>query len=196
MDANSEDVIRERFGETGALVPPEPDAPAANVFRVRAGDGKLYYAYEFPHPSVAASVVLYDQKKDAFLLIRRSTTPYFGYYAFPGGFLDVGREEIEDAAVRELSEEAGVHISRDILQLIDVRSHPQRDPRDHIFDVAYYASAAGIEAAAGDEVSAFRWASAEEIDNLQLAFDHDLLWKRVKARFIDKNFIDKNKAGP
>ena len=180
----SEKALHEKYGATGDLVPPERDAPDANVFRVRARDGKLYYAYEFPHPSVAASVVLYDEQKDAFLLIKRSTSPYFGYYAFPGGFIDVGREEIEDAAVRELSEEAGVHISRDVLQLIDVRSSPERDPRDHIFDIAYYACVSGVAARVGEEVSAFVWAGADEIDTLQLAFDHAVLWERVKARFL------------
>ena len=185
-DGQFNEQLIEKYGETARLMPPTPGDPAANVFRVAAKDGKLYYAYEFPHPSVAASVVLYDAARGAYLLIKRSTHPFFGYYAFPGGFINVGREEIEDAAVRELYEEAGVKISRDILQLIDVRSSPDRDPRDHIFDIAYYAEVRHAEAQVGEEISALGWFRADEIDNLQLAFDHQHLWKRVKARFIDK----------
>ncbi len=186
MSDQREEKIYEKYGTTGKLVPPAPGEPKANVFRVEAKDGKLYYAYEFPHPSVAASVVLYDLSRQAFLLIKRSTHPFWGYYAFPGGFIDVGREEIEDAAVRELHEEADVKISRDILQLIDVRSSPDRDPRDHIFDIAYYAEVQHAEARVGEEVSDLAWLQAEEIDKVDLAFDHKMLWERVKTRFINK----------
>ncbi len=186
MSEQPGDQIHEKYGETARLVPPAPGEPRANVFRVEAKDGKLYYAYEFPHPSVAASVVLFDRSRQAYLLIERSTHPFFGYFAFPGGFINVGQEEIEDAAVRELWEEAGAEISRDMLQLIDVRSSPDRDPRDHIFDIAYYAEVQDVEASVGEEVSALAWFRAEEIDKLQLAFDHKLLWERVKARFVNK----------
>lgn len=193
MAKQPEEQIWEKYGETARLLPPAPGEPRANVFRVQAKDGKLYYAYEFPHPSVAASVVLFDVSRRAYLLIKRSTNPFFGYYAFPGGFIDVGKEEIEDAAVRELYEEAGVVLSRNRLQLIDVRSSPDRDPRDHIFDIAYYAEVEDAEAKVGEEVSALEWLPAEEIDKIQLAFDHQELWEQVKARFVDKKTPGENK---
>ena len=180
----SRDPFVEEFGTQGEILPPLPDAAGGNAFRVKAGNGKVYYAYEFPHPSVAATVVLFDKAKSAFLLVKRSTHPFFGYYAFPGGFLEVGKEEIEDAAVRELSEEAGVNLHRDLLELVDVRSHPQRDPRDHIFDIAFFAKAENIDAYAGDEVSDYVWATLEEVDTMQLAFDHAELWANVKDRYF------------
>ena len=184
MSADQDDPFESAFGTLAEVLRPLPDAPGGNAFRIRAKNGKIYYAYEFPHPSVAASVVLYDLNKGAFLLIKRSTDPFNGYMAFPGGFLEVGKEEIEQAAVRELFEEAGVRLNPEDLKLIDVRSNPDRDPRDHIFDIAYYAEARDVQAHVGEEISAFAWATPSEIDAMQLAFDHDMLWKRVKEKFL------------
>lgn len=184
MKAERKDNMAKVFGESGKILPPAPDAPVANLFMVEAANGKHYYAYEFPHPSVAATVVLFNTSKNSFLLVKREFNPYKGCFAFPGGFLDVGKEEIEDAAVRELREETGIVLDRSVLQLIDVRSHPKRDPRDHIFDIAYFATVDHAEAIAGDEVSAYKWAHQDEIDGLALAFDHDVLWSRVKSRFL------------
>ncbi|MFK7846958.1 MAG: NUDIX domain-containing protein [Rhodothermales bacterium] len=186
MSEKKEKEFREEFGASAEIRPPYPDAAGGNVFMAKARNGKSYYAYEFPHPSVAATVVVYDTARDAFLLIKRSTHPFFAHYAFPGGFLEVGKEEIEDAAIRELREEAGVLLDRKDLQLIDVRSHPKRDPRDHIFDIAYFATSENVQAQVGEEVSAFVWASKEEIDAMQLAFDHDELWANVKSKYIEK----------
>lgn len=184
MDAARQDNLNKTFGDTGRILPPAAGAPDANLFMVEAANGKQYYAYEFPHPSVAATVVLFDKSRGALLLIQRDINPFKGSFAFPGGFIEVGKEEIEDAAVRELFEETGILLDRAKLQLIDVRSHPKRDPRDHIFDIAFFASVDHAEAKAGDEVAAYKWAHRDEIDRLPLAFDHDLLWERVKARFV------------
>ena len=168
--------------DSARIVPAGNDAPAANAFCVQAPDGTVYHAYRFPHPAVAATVVLKDRRRDAYLLIQRRNEPFAGYYAFPGGFLDVGRERIEETAARELEEEAGAHVDPKDLLLIDVRSDPGRDPRDHVFDIGYYAEVDAAEAAPRDEASSIRWATAAEIETLPLAFDHTDLWRAVKAR--------------
>ena len=47
---------------------------------------------------------------DRVLLLRRANTGILdGYYALPGGHVDVG-EDVADAAVREVAEEAGVEV--------------------------------------------------------------------------------------
>ena len=163
------------------LLPPEPDAPPANEFRVRATDGTIYYAYRYPHPAVATAVVLWDRSREAFLLIKREFEPFKDHYTFPGGFLDPGRETIEQTAVRELLEEAGVRVSPEDLRLLDVRSDPQRDPRDHVLDISVYVEVDSVEAAALDEATEVRWAKPHEIADLPLAFDHAQLWQNVQA---------------
>jgi 8-oxo-dGTP diphosphatase len=64
------------------------------------------------------------------LLIRRSDT---GQWALPGGTLEWG-EELRDALVRELEEEAGVRTLQ-IGQLVGVYSAPHRDQRFHAVTV-------------------------------------------------------------
>ncbi len=166
------------------LIPPRADAPAAQEMRLRRkGDGVVLHAYRFEHPAVAATVVLYDTQRRAVLLGKRSGEPYAGCYCFPGGFLDVGRETVEQTAARELREEAGVAIDASRLQLVDVRSAPDRDPRDHVLDIGYYAEGTGFHAIAADETDAIRWASLDEMENLPLAFDHDKLWATAKRLY-------------
>ena len=161
-------------------VDPAEGLPAAVRFRVHRDSSQALYCYEFLHPALASTVVLYDRQRDAFLLAQRAHDPFAGHFCFPGGFIDVGRESLEEAAVRELREETGVEISREQLQLVDIRSRPDRDPRDHVVDVGYYAEVDHVEAVALDETAAIRWARAEELDQLPLAFDHADLWAGVK----------------
>jgi len=163
------------------LQPPAKGAPKANVFMVKTTDGEVFFAYKFAHPAVAATVAVHDRRRNAYLLVKREKPPFKGRYAFPGGFLDVGRERIEETAARELLEETGVRVAPRDLVLIDVRSDPKRDPRDHVFDIGYYIEVDGAEASAKDETLAIRWASAREINRLRLAFDHNQFWSNIRA---------------
>lgn len=178
------DSSRERATMLERLDPPE-GASKGLAFQLRDEDGLLYNAYRYEHPAVAATVVLRDRSRDAFLLIERATEPYCGHYAFPGGFLDVGRESIEETAARELREETGVVVDPHDLVLVDVRSDPDRDPRDHVFDIGFYVEVDSVDAEPLDETMAIRWATAEELETLPLAFDHDQLWRTVRESHCD-----------
>lgn len=72
------------------------------------------YFYENPLP-VASSIVV-NEKREV-LLVRRKNEPYKNMWCLPIGFAESG-EEIGQAALRELKEEAGV--SGEITRLIDV----------------------------------------------------------------------------
>lgn len=69
------------------------------------------------------------------LLIRRSDT---GQWALPGGTLEWG-ENLRDALVRELDEEAGVR-TLTIGQLVGVYSAPHRDERFHAVTIVVSAT--------------------------------------------------------
>ena len=74
------------------------------------------YTYEYPHPAVTADSVVfgYDGKQLKVLLIKRgqekeaSTRAFVGFWALPGGFLDVERDKtIAHYALVRLSEVEG-----------------------------------------------------------------------------------------
>jgi 8-oxo-dGTP diphosphatase len=145
-------------------------------------DGKRLYTYEYARPGVAASVAVFDRARQAFLLVERGNEPYAGRLAFPGGFIEAGKEDIRQTAAREVLEETGVAVAVEDLIQVDLRSGPDRDPRDHVIDVGFYAEVENARAKAGDDAASVRWASPVELDGLALAFDHNEMWKAV-ARF-------------
>jgi len=100
------------------------------------------------------------------VLIRRENPPYQGFYALPGGFVEVG-ETVEEAAKREAKEETGLEIR--LLKLVGIYSKPDRDPRGHIVSICYLALGSG-ELSAGSDA---RSAGVFDPENLPpLAFDH------------------------
>jgi 8-oxo-dGTP diphosphatase len=72
------------------------------------------YYYENPLP-VASTIVVNDDRE--VLLVQRKKDPYKGMWCLPIGFAESG-EEVREAALRELQEEAGV--TGEIIRLIDV----------------------------------------------------------------------------
>ena len=63
------------------------------------------YLYENPVPSVA---VICSNPTGEVLLVKRKVEPGTGGWCLPGGFIEIG-ETPEQAALRELSEETGLH---------------------------------------------------------------------------------------
>jgi 8-oxo-dGTP diphosphatase len=112
----------------------------------------------------------FDDGELKVLLIRRGLEPFEGKWALPGGFVGVN-EALDDAARRELHEEAG--LKEVFLEQLYTFGRPNRDPRERIVSVAYYALVpAGAHAtkAATDAADA-RWFPMSELP--KLAFDHD-----------------------
>ena len=98
----------------------------------------MSYTYEYPHPAVTVDVVVFTVENDDLkvLFIQRDQEPFKGQWAFPGGFVDID-ERLSDAAKRELKEETGVSVN--FLEQFYTFGRPDRDPRERIITVAYYA---------------------------------------------------------
>jgi ADP-ribose pyrophosphatase YjhB (NUDIX family) len=84
------------------------------------------FFYINPLP-VVSTIVARDRQV---LLVKRGKRPYQGVWCLPSGFAEVG-ESIQNAALRELTEEAG--IEGRILSLVDVHSYKSRFYGDLLF---------------------------------------------------------------
>ena len=96
------------------------------------------YTYDYPRPALTVDCVVFglDEEDLKVVLIQRDLEPFAGKWALPGGFVHVD-ESLEDAARRELQEEAG--LSKVFLEQLYTFGDVKRDPRERIVTVAYYA---------------------------------------------------------
>lgn len=83
-------------------------------------------------------ILAHDEDENV-LLIERAKAPFEDKFVLPGGHVESG-ESFVCAAVRELSEEACVHVTENRLRSLCVLDAPDRDPRpgqrvSHVFAV-------------------------------------------------------------
>ena len=128
------------------------------------------YAYQYPRASVTADAVLFAERDGQIyvLLIQRGNDPYKGYWAFPGGFLNMD-ETVARCAERELEEETGIVLIG--MQLVGIYSDVERDPRGRVITAAYAAMTTMPEATASDDAAAAKWWPLNDLP--PLAFDHN-----------------------
>lgn len=142
----------------------------------KANEG-LKYSYKYPHSSVTTDCVIFgfDGVKLKVLLVERGMAPYKGRWAFPGGFLNMD-ESAEEGALRELKEETGLEGA--YIRQFHTFSAPQRDPRERVITIAYYALVRMQEVKGGDDASDARWFALDEVP--PLAFDHDQILRKAE----------------
>lgn len=140
------------------------------------------YCYDHPRPSVTVDLAVFTLRDDEIqvLMVRRAKDPFAGYWAIPGGFLDID-EPIPDAALRELREETG--LSR-VEQMADIGvfGAPGRDPRGRVISLAHAAvvRSTSSDVAGADDAEEAAWFEPNSIG--RFAFDHKdilasaLLW--------------------
>jgi 8-oxo-dGTP diphosphatase len=132
---------------------------------------KKKYTYEWPRPAVTVDCVVFGLGDGDLqvLLIRRALEPFAGRWALPGGFVQM-TETLEEAARRELYEETGM--TRVYLEQLYTFGDADRDPRDRVITVAYYALTKQLEhqVDAGTDAAGAAWYPVAELP--QLAFDH------------------------
>jgi 8-oxo-dGTP diphosphatase len=133
-------------------------------------------------PALTTDCVVFDNE-GLVLLVRRARPPFKGYYALPGGFVDIG-ETVEQACRRELMEETGVKVGR--LRLVGVYSDPKRDPRGHSCSVAFVTQLFRARAKAGDDAEAAQWVL--KWSRLKLAFDHAKILTAAERMLAKEQF--------
>lgn len=128
---------------------------------------------DYKIPSLTADIFIFDDDFN-FILIKRKNDPFKGYWALPGGFVEYG-ESVEDAAIREAKEETSIDV--ELKDLVNVYSNPDRDPRRHTVTVAFTAKGDFTSKKADDDASDIDIFSPEELDEINLAFDHEKIIK-------------------
>ena len=143
------------------------------------------YSYRYPHPAVTTDIVIFTIRDGRLklLLIKRGGEPYQGRWALPGGFVELD-EDLETSARRELEEETGV--SGVYLEQLYTFGRPDRDPRERVITVAYYALIPSdqVQLQAATDAEAVGWFAFEELP--PLAFDHDEIVAMAHQRLVAK----------
>jgi ADP-ribose pyrophosphatase YjhB (NUDIX family) len=148
-------------------------------------NGAMSYTYAYPHPAVTTDIVIFTIRQDALkvLLIKRGEPPYQGDWALPGGFVRL-EESLEAGARRELREETGV--AGVYLEQLFTFGRPDRDPRERVITVAYYALVPSdrLELRAASDAEGVGWFGLRELP--RLAFDHAEILAQAHARLVAK----------
>lgn len=145
---------------------------------------KPTYTYEYPKTDTTATVVVSLDGGKKTVVIQRglSVEAEPGKTAFPGGFMNAGKENVYAAAARELREETGLIVNPADLKLVDVRSNPARDTRGHIVDLGFrwdvpssMTAAVLKKLRAGDDASGVKVIPTADLQKQNMAFDHNQL---------------------
>lgn len=143
------------------------------------------FAYRHPRPALTVDCVVFglDEDELRLLLVERDVEPFAGKWALPGGFVEM-EETLEEAARRELEEETG--ITRLYLEQLYTFGEPDRDPRERVVTIAYYAlvKLSDHHVRAATDARSAAWFSVADLP--ALAFDHDHIVQVALARLQGK----------
>lgn len=128
-------------------------------------------AFERPSVTVDLTIFTVDNNELKALLVKRSSWPFEGSWALPGGFIDMD-ESLEEAAERTLHDKTGLTENIYLEQLYTF-GKPERDPRTRVITVGYLAmvNADEIETGSLEDSEEVEWMSV--YSRPELAFDHD-----------------------
>jgi len=145
----------------------------------------MSHTYQYPRAALTVDCVVFglDESELKVLLIARALEPFKGKWALAGGFVRVN-ETLDEAARRELAEEAG--LANVFLEQLYTFGTVDRDPRERVVSVAYYAlvKRAAHEAKADTDAADARWFPISKVP--KLAFDHADIFAAALARLKGK----------
>jgi 8-oxo-dGTP diphosphatase len=143
------------------------------------------YTYQYPRAALTIDCVVFgfDESELKLLLIQRGLQPFKDRWAFPGGFVRV-EETIDEAARRELAEETG--LKGVFLEQLYTFGEVDRDPRERVVSVAYYAlvKLSDHRAKAATDAANAEWFPISKVP--KLAFDHADILETALLRLKNK----------
>lgn len=143
------------------------------------------HSYQHPRAALTVDCVVFglDHEDLNVMLIQRSLPPFEGEWALPGGFVHVD-ETLDEAARRELEEETGLH--KVFLEQLRTFDAVERDPRERVVSVAYYAlvKLGDHRVQAATDAREAAWFPFHDVPSL--AFDHAEILAAALARLRGK----------
>lgn len=143
------------------------------------------YSYKYPMHALTVDCVVFGLDEDELkvMLIQRGEKPFKDQWALPGGFVKP-KESVDDAARRELEEETGIH--KVYLEQLYTFGAVDRDPRERVVTVAYYAlvNLSGHVIRATTDAADAAWFGVHDCP--PLAFDHDKVLAMAYQRLQGK----------
>jgi 8-oxo-dGTP diphosphatase len=143
------------------------------------------HTYQYPRAALTVDCVVFglDDQELKVMLIQRGLPPFEGKWALPGGFVRVD-ETLDEAARRELQEETG--LSKIFLEQLYTFSEVDRDPRERIVSVAYYAlvNLRDHQVHAATDAQDAAWFGVHDVPSL--AFDHAEILRLALERLRGK----------
>jgi 8-oxo-dGTP diphosphatase len=145
----------------------------------------MSYSYEYPRAALTVDCVVFglDDEDLKVLIIQRDLPPFEGKWALPGGFVRLD-ETLEEAARRELQEETG--IENVYLEQLYTIGELDRDPRERVVTVAYYAlvKLSDHRVQAATDARSAAWFAIDDVP--PLAFDHEKILGMAHERLRGK----------
>lgn len=90
---------------------------------------------KYLRPAVTCDTII--KHKDGIVFIKRKNEPFKNFWALPGGFMEAGKENAEECAIREVREETSLKITNP--KLFGVYSAINRDPRGVTISIVFTA---------------------------------------------------------
>ncbi|MCX6779111.1 MAG: NUDIX hydrolase [Candidatus Magasanikbacteria bacterium] len=108
------------------------------------------------------------------VLIERAKPPFADKLVIPGGHVEEG-EDILEAAVREVAEEVGLHLTPGLLSYLTTLASPNRDPRGIYVSTVFTAAVFEMDFSslrAGSDAKTIHLMRLDEIRPDMIGFDH------------------------
>lgn len=120
-----------------------------------------------PRPILGVGALVFDA--DRVLLVERGKPPLVGYWSLPGGCVETG-ERLEDALIREVFEETGLHVTADSMAIVFERIMPDEAGlcEYHYVLIDFYCSVQSGQLQAGDDSKRAEWIPLSALPDLQL----------------------------
>lgn len=153
---------------------------------------EAYDPYRYKTPSCTTDAVVFAYNGELgntldnikVLLVKRSNHPTIGFWALPGGFIEL-EENLDDTARRELLEETGVEDLA--MEQIATYGDYDRDPRARVITTAYMSMVdeKDVKVRAGDDAADAAWCKVSLELKGEKTFS-DKMDRRYEIHFINE----------